>query len=260
VIKGRPAVPSDGIVWITGASSGIGRALALTLADRGFQVAVSARTGAELDRLAAERPGLIHAFPVDVTDEAAMLATGQALRARFGAVGLAVANAGLYLPTDGCLIADQTDAYRRSLDVNIMGTVHMLAACVPHMVTIRRGQIAVMASVTGYGGLPTSAAYGATKAALINMVESLWFDLTPQGIVLSVINPGFIDTPATADNPFPMPFLMPVDKAAARLAEGLARGTYEITFPRRFTYLLKLINLLPRRLYLSLTARATRRG
>jgi NAD(P)-dependent dehydrogenase (short-subunit alcohol dehydrogenase family) len=220
-------------------------------------VAITARRRAELEELAALAPQNIFAFPADVTDGAAMAEAAQAIAERFGGIGLVVANAGLYVPTDATRMSQELDAYRRSFDVNLMGVVHTLAPAIDQMVAKQSGQLAFVSSVTGYGGLPTSGAYGATKAALINLTESLWFDLTPRGIALSIINPGFIDTPATADNPFPMPFLMPVDAAAIRIADGLSRGDYEITFPRRFTYVLKMLNLLPRPLYLKLVARAT---
>ena len=115
----------------------------------------------------------------------------------------------------------------------------------------------IVSSVTGYGGLPTSAAYGPTKAALINLAESIKFDLDRKNIRTSVVCPGFVDTPATESNPFPMPFLMPVDEAAERIINGIVTGQFEITFPRRFTYGLKLLNMLPRRLYFWLVKRAT---
>ena len=120
-----------------------------------------------------------------------------------------------------------------------------------------RGQIAIVASVAGYFGLPTAAPYGASKAALINLAEALKFDFDNQGITIQVIAPGFVDTPATADNPFPMPYLMSVEKASRRLVEGLQTGRFEVTFPRRFTYALKIIRCLPYGLFFRVVASAT---
>lgn len=253
----EPVRPADGVAWITGASSGIGRALALTLAARGWRVAVTARRAQDLADLATAAAGRILPYAADVTDGAALAEVAARIRADHGPIALAIANAGVYLPADGAAIGAEVDLYRRSLDVNVMGAVHVLAAVVPDMVARGRGHVALVASVTGYGGLPTAPAYGMTKAALNNLAEGLWFDLAPKGVLVSVVNPGFVDTPATAENPFPMPFLMPVEAAATALADGLAKGRFEIAFPAPMVWLLKTINLLPRALYLRLVARAT---
>lgn len=244
-----------GIVWITGASSGIGEALARELAARGFKVAVSARSEAPLWKLAEAHPQRIFAFPADVSDAAAMAATAEKIEAHHGPIAAAVLNAGVYLPVDG--LKPDIQLFRRSFEVNVMGTVHGLAALIPRMTARRAGRILIVSSVTGYGGLPTSAAYGATKAALINMAESLKFDLDKSGVSIGVVNPGFVKTPATDVNEFPMPFLMPVEAAARRLADGLFSKRFEITFPRRFTYMLKLLQLLPYPLYFALVRRMT---
>lgn len=256
----RPVTPADGAAWITGASSGIGRALALELARRGWTVLATARNAAELAGLTASSQrlrGRIHAYPADVTDEAGMAACVARMEAERGPIAMAVLNAGIYLPVDGHALS--SEPFARSLAVNVMGTVHGLVPLIPRLLARGRGQIAIVSSVTGYGGLPTSAAYGATKAALNNMAESLWFDLVPRGVGVSVINPGFVKTPATDTNRFPMPFIIPAETAARRIARGLARGAFEITFPKRFTFALKAINrLLPRRAYLRLVAWATK--
>jgi len=251
--------PADGCAWVTGASSGLGRAIALALAAEGWTIGVSARRADELENLAREVApqgrGRIIPLPLDVTDAQAFAAAHAQLQDQAGPVALAVANAGVYLPTDG--LAIDPALYQKTFDINVMGVIHHLAAVVPGMAEKGRGQVAIVSSVTGYGGLPQAAAYGASKAALINMAQALAFDLNRRGIRVQVINPGFVDTPATADNPFPMPFLMPVDQAAARVVAGLKTGGFEVTFPRRFTWFLKLINLLPADLYLPLVARAT---
>ncbi len=244
------------VAWITGASSGIGRALALRMAASGWTVAVTARRAGELHELAAQAPaGAILPFAADVTDAAAMSAAVDGIEAQAGPIVQAVLNAGVYLP----VTAETFDAaiFRKSFDVNLMGAVNGLAPLLPRMIARRSGRIAVVASVAGYGGLPTSAAYGATKAGLINLAESLKFDLDRYGVTIQVVCPGFVETPATDDNPFPMPHLMKVEDAAARIEAGLATDAFEITFPRRFTYQLKLLQMLPYRAYFAMVARST---
>jgi len=245
--------------WITGASSGIGRALALTLARGGVAVAATARSRAGLESLAAEA-GLgaarILPAPLDVTDRAAVKAAAEAaIRVFGGPPDLAVLNAGTYLP----MMAADFDAarFRQHVEVNLMGTVHVLEALLPAYLAAGRGHIAIVSSVAGYRGLPTGAAYGATKAALINLAESLKYDLDRAGVKLQLVNPGFVKTPLTDKNDFKMPFLMPVDVAVARMIAGLQSGRFEITFPKRFTWQLKLLRLLPYRLYFGMTRRRT---
>jgi short-subunit dehydrogenase len=139
-----------------------------------------------------------------------------------------------------------------------MGAVNGIAAVLPRMIARRAGHIAIVSSVAGYRGLPSAAAYGASKAALINLAESLKPDLDKHGVRVSLVNPGFVRTPLTDRNTFPMPFLMEVDDAAAQFVAGLDKGKFEITFPRRFTFLLKLARMLPYALYFRLVKRATR--
>jgi len=257
-MSGGPAIEGIGTAWVTGASSGIGRAVALELARSGVRVAATARRADELAALAAEAAsfrGEIMSCPGDVTDAGAMASVVEEATAVLGPIDLAVLNAGLYLPVR----ADPFDlgAVRKTFDVNLTGTANCLAAVLPEMTARRSGRVVVVASVAGYGGLPNSAAYGATKAALINLAESLKFDLDLAGVAIQVANPGFVDTPATKKNPFKMPALLPVDEAAREIVRGIARGGFEITFPKRFTYVLKAIRLLPYPLYFRLVARAT---
>lgn len=253
------ALPEDGPVWITGASSGIGRELALCLAKKGWQVAATARSADKLEELSARSgslAGSIHSFPADVTDTEAMAGLCASLEASLGTPALVIANAGVYLPQDG--LAADVEAFRKSFDVNLMGTVNTILPAISAMKARGRGQIAIVASAAGYSGLPTSAAYGATKAGLMNLAEALKFDLDRAGLRLQVINPGFVDTPATKSNPFPMPHLMDVEDAAQHIVEGLEdTSSFEIAFPRKFILQLKLLKLLPYRLYFRLVARAT---
>lgn len=252
------ARPEHGIVWISGASSGIGRALALKLAGEGYKVAVTARDHEKLAELQAEASGLpggIIVLDGDVTDAEDMEHVLASIEYEHGALALAIFNAGVYLPVhaEDLKLGD----FEQSFAVNLQGVVNCLVPAVRHMKAKGQGQIAIVSSATGYGGLPTSAAYGATKAALINMAESLKFDLDKMGIRIQVINPGFVDTPATKQNDFPMPSLVSVEEAAAQISAGLKSQAFEITFPKRFTYVMKLLNLMPYSLYFWFLNRAT---
>jgi NADP-dependent 3-hydroxy acid dehydrogenase YdfG len=254
----RRVTPADGVAWITGASSGIGRGVALELARRGWTVAVSARRETELEALAAEAAGFkgrIIAHACDVTDAEGVAQAVQGIERAHGPIALAFFNAGIapYIRAPDIDLV----AFRQVVDVNIMGVVNGLAAIMPGMAARRMGQIAVNASIAGYGGLPKSAAYGATKAAMINMCEALKFDCDNLGLTLQLVNPGFVETPLTDKNDFPMPFLMKNEDAARRVCDGFATGSFEITFPRRFAYLLKAVNLLPYSLYFAVVGRLT---
>ncbi|MDA0241036.1 MAG: SDR family NAD(P)-dependent oxidoreductase [Proteobacteria bacterium] len=246
--------------WITGAGKGIGRAVALRLAKSGVKVAVSARTAADLESLAQEAElfgGRILPVALDVTDAAALEEAADHIEAALGPIDLAIFNAGSHKEMDPASF--DTAIFRELMDLNFMGTVNGIQAVIDRFRDRRRGQIAVVASIAGYRGLPTAAAYGATKAALINMCEALEPDLRRMGIGITLINPGFVRTPLTDQNDFPMPFLMEVDAAAERITRGLAKGRFEVTFPKRFTWLLKIVRCLPYWLYLPLVRWSTRR-
>jgi NAD(P)-dependent dehydrogenase (short-subunit alcohol dehydrogenase family) len=241
--------------WITGASSGIGRALALALARRGDTVIATARRADELRNLADEagrRPGRIHVAPGDVADAQGMQAVVAAAEGEVGPIDVAVLNAGIYLPVEGASF--DAAAFRKCVDVNLIGVANGLAAVLPRMVAGGRGRVALMGSLAGYGGVPASAAYGASKAGLINLAASLRMDLAPLGVIVQVINPGFIATERNAANGS-LPFLMPLDAAVDRIVAGLETERFEIAFPRRFALMLKGLNLLPYPLYFSIVSR-----
>ncbi|WEZ83454.1 SDR family NAD(P)-dependent oxidoreductase [Rhizobium sp. 32-5/1] len=252
------ARPDHGLAWVTGASSGIGRALALRLVRDGYCVVVTARDHEKLVALQheAQSLGRIIVLDGDVTDPRDMERIVSAIEYDHGRLALVVLNAGVYIPVHG------EDLYREDFEktfaVNLHGVVNCLLPAIRHMKTQGNGgQVGLVSSVTGYAGLPTSAAYGATKAALINMAESLKFDLDKIGIRIQIINPGFVETPATAQNAFEMPALISPEQAADRIAEGLRSKAFEITFPKRFTYALKFLRLLPYPTYFWLINRAT---
>lgn len=251
------ARPEDGAVWITGASTGIGAATARQLAAEGFKVYVSARSEEKLKQLAggASGGGNIVALPLDVTDRAACRRAVDAITAE-DRLAIAIFSAGTYLPVRAFDL--NYDSFDKTMAVNFGGVVNCLLPVIEAMRQDERGQIAIIASVAGYGGLKNSASYGASKAALINMAESLKFDLDPMNIKMQIVTPGFVETPLTGQNDFPMPFIMNVEAAATRIVNGLKTDGFEITFPRRFTYGLKFANLLPYPLYFWLVGEATR--
>ncbi len=251
----------DGIDWITGASSGIGRALALKLAGMGRRVVASARDEAALKALARDAeslPGSIHPLSLDITDAAAVEAAVTRIEDEIGPLALVVLNAGTHKPVAArdLKLAD----FRMLTEINLMGTLACLIAVSRPMLARERGQIAVVASVAGYFGLPSSAAYGMTKAGLINMTQALQPELAVRGITLQLVNPGFVKTPLTDKNDFPMPFLMPLDKAVDRLYLGLDSGRFEIVFPRRLAMILRLLRALPMGWALALTKRLQPKG
>jgi len=245
--------------WCTGAGKGIGRAVASKLARQGVHVAVSARSGDDLIALADEARsfgGTIEAFPVDVTDEAAMRETAGRIEDRLGPLDLVILNAGTHIPDSAATFS--VESVRTLVETNLMGTVHGLTAVLPRMMERGQGRMAVVSSVAGYRGLPGAAGYGATKAALINLCEALRPELDRAGVDLKLINPGFVRTPLTDRNDFPMPFLMEVDAAAERIVRGLDSNRFEVTFPRRFTWMLKVLRMLPYGLYFAITRRLVR--
>lgn len=241
-------------VWIIGASTGIGAATARQLLDQGAHVAISARRQSALDELAQAR---MLPLALDVTDHASVLAARDAILAAWPRIDLVLLVAGGYNE----MRADSFDlaAANRLIDLNLRGVFNCLDAVLPMLLARGGGGgIGIVGSVAGYGGLPKALVYGPTKAALINLTESLYFDLRPKGIAVYQINPGFVDTPLTKGNDFPMPQLMTAPDAARQLIRGMERGEFHIHFPRKFTNSLRLARLLPYRLYFWLIAKVTR--
>jgi short-subunit dehydrogenase len=239
--------PEDGAAWITGASGGIGMATAKRLARDGWRVYITARSNDKLMAMAAQSNGAMIAMPGDVTDPARMEEIVAHIESQEG-LALAILNAGVYIPMTAHEFNVEDAA--KHFDVNLQGVVNGLAPAMRGMIERGTGCLGIVASVAGYRGLPKAAAYGATKAALINMAEALAYDLHPAGVRISLICPGFVETDATSVNEFEMPFLMQPGDAADRIVDGLATTKFEITFPRRFSYMLKTLRFLPARAYL----------
>ncbi len=243
-------------VWVIGASTGIGAAVARDLIDAGARVALSARSR---DRLAAIAEGTDAVVaPFDVTDRAAVLAAATKVCDALGALDLVIVVAG----THSAMRADQFDRVKADqlLAVNLVGPLNCLEAVLPTLLKQRRGGIALVASVAGYRGLPQALIYGPTKAALIHLAEGLYLDLRRHGIGVYLVNPGFVDTPLTQRNDFAMPALMTAEKAARRTLDGIAAGRFETHYPRRFTGWLKLLRILPYPAYFWAVRRFTGAG
>jgi NAD(P)-dependent dehydrogenase (short-subunit alcohol dehydrogenase family) len=240
--------PDERCVWITGGGSGIGRSLALALASRGRRVVISGRNQARLEGVAAEASGTgIIPITLDVTEASALTRRVSEIEARAGPIEMAFLNAGDYSPMslddfDGAL-------FQHLIEVNYLGVVNCLQALLPVMLPRHTGQILISGSLSGYRGLPGAAPYGASKAALINMAESLRPELLRQGIRLRLINPGFVRSELTDKNDFHMPFLIDPEQAAREILKRLPKDGFEITFPTPFALIMKLMRCLPYRLY-----------
>jgi NAD(P)-dependent dehydrogenase (short-subunit alcohol dehydrogenase family) len=250
-------------VWLVGASTGIGAALARALAARGARLALSARNVERLHALAAELEapavpggaGDIVVAALDVTRAGDFERVRDALVARWGGLDVVVFNAGTYRPLRAWELTPAR--VRETLETNLLGPMDGVAAVLPQLLAQGTGAVALVGSVAGYGGLPKAVVYGPSKAALINFAETLYLDLAPRGIGVFLIDPGFVATPLTAANDFHMPALIGPDEAAAQILRGFARGEFEIHFPRRFTWAMKVLACLPRRAYFALIRRVT---
>lgn len=242
---------SNEVVWIIGASSGIGAALARELAGRGATLALSARRAEDLQNLARSLGDQHRVFPLDVVDADLMLQTSQAIKSVYGRIDRAIFLAAAYMPmTLGAL---DLPAARKLVDVNIIGALNFIHAAMPVLkAQNRKAQIALCGSVAGYIGLPNGQPYSLTKAAMINLAESLYVECGDQ-IDVKLISPGFVRTPLTDKNDFHMPMMIEPEQAAKEIADGLLSNRFEISFPKKFTLLMRVMRLLPYRLSLYLT-------
>jgi short-subunit dehydrogenase len=246
------AAPADGSAWVTGASAGLGRGVALELARRGFTVFATARRAEALAELAAQAsglPGRIRAAPGDVSDREGLAALYAGIEAQ-GPVALAVLNAG------GAFRDARDDfggpAFQRTFALNVQGVANSVNPALNAMSQRGRGQIAIVGSLIGYGGVPNAYAYGPSKAAVISLAVGLKFQAEKQGVAVQVVNPGYVKTELTASNRYSMPFLLECDAAARRICDGMARGGFEIRFPLRLALLARLAQSLPYPLFFAL--------
>lgn len=241
----------DKVIWIIGASSGIGEALARELASRGAVLALSARRKDTLEKLKDSLRADQHKiFALDVSDADVVTRTAGAIRAALGRIDSVIFLAASYTP----MKLENLDlaVTRQMIDVNLAGAFHVVHAVLPILKDQSAGQIALCGSVAGYIGLPGGQPYSATKAAIINLAESLRAEL-PKKIDIKLISPGFVRTELTDKNDFYMPMIIEPEKAAKAIADGLLQTRFEVHFPKRFTYLLKLLCLLPYHLALKIT-------
>ncbi|WP_409525824.1 SDR family NAD(P)-dependent oxidoreductase [Nitrincola sp. MINF-07-Sa-05] len=248
------------LVWITGGGTGIGRSTALSLSESGARVIISGRTENALKAVADESVAQHHSGSViplvlDMTDQVAVGQAVELIEAEYGKLDLALLCAGNHqsMPVDRF----SATTCRELMEVNYFGVMNALDALLPRMLARDSGVLGVVASVAGYRGLPTAAAYGGSKAALINACEALATELRGTGVHLSLINPGFVRTPLTDKNSFPMPFLIEADDAASAILKGLQRKRFEIAFPWTFVLQLKIMRLLPYFIYLPLIRKVT---
>jgi short-subunit dehydrogenase len=235
---------SNARVWVVGASSGIGAEVARQLVRRGARVAVSARSRSALEEVSG---GDMLVVPLDVTDHAAVGAAAEQVTAELGGIDVLVAAAGHWQQTTPGEL--DVDTYATHVSVNLLGMVACISAVLPDMRARGSGSVVGIASVAGYRGIPGAEAYGPTKAAQINLLEALRAGLRGSGVTVQTVCPGFVDTPMTEHNAFPMPFMVPSHRAATTITDGIESGKAEIVFPWQMAVLMKTTRLVPIRLW-----------
>ena len=243
-------------IWITGASSGIGKALAEKFALEGWQVAVSARRKEILDRMANNQN--ISSFPLDVTNQDQIKNVFSKIINDFGSLDLCVFSSGTYDPKLEQEINIKQNKF--VMETNFFGVLYCIKSVEKYFKDKRDGHISIVSSVAAYRGLPNSSGYGPSKAALTNLAESLYFDFKKYNVRVSLVSPGFIKTDLTDKNEFPMPFIKSTDFAAKKMFNGLTKSTaFEIHFPKALTLLLKFLRIIPYKVYLFLISRFVKR-
>ena len=235
-------------VWITGASSGIGRELAIQLASQNVEIYASARRFDELQILSSINNN-IHSINLDVSKIKDVRKKTKFFFEDGNFPDLVILNAGVSRLFTLDKIDEKHQDIIDSMDTNYFGVINCLSVILPRMIERKKGHIAIMSSVAGYRGLPNSVAYSPTNAALINLVEIMRSELSPLGINISVINPGFVDTDATKVNKFRMPSMVSVEFAARKIIRDLVKLKYEVAFPFMFTFFIKFLRILPNTLY-----------
>jgi len=243
-------------IWITGASSGIGKSVAEKFANEGWKVAVSARRKELLDEL-AKNPNIV-SFPLDVTNRDQINEVFKNILDYFGDLDICLFSSGTYEPKDEQNI--DPDKIKNVINVNFLGVIDCVKSVEGYFKDRKSGHISIVSSIAGYRGLPNSSGYGPSKAALTNFSESIYFDFKKFGVRVSVVSPGFIKTPLTDKNEFPMPFLKTPEYAAEKIFSGLVKSSaFEIHFPKGLTLILKFLRILPYKLYLFLVDKLVKR-
>ena len=243
-------------IWITGASSGIGRAVAEKFAHEGWKVAISARRKEILDQIAANNN--IESFPLDVTNEKSCKSVFEEIIQKFNGLDICFFCSGTYDPKKEQELNLEQNKF--VMNVNYFGTLNCVKAVEKYFKEKKDGHISIVSSIAGYRGLPNSSGYGPSKAALTNFAESIYFDFKKFNVRVSVVSPGFIKTPLTDKNEFPMPFLRSPEFAAKQVYKGLVKSkSFEIHFPKQLTLSLKFLRILPYKFYLFLVDKLVKR-
>lgn len=240
----------DRVVLMTGASSGIGRSVAIELGREGARVALVARREDQLDDVAREvraAGGETLVLPADVSDRDAAARTVEATLREWGQIDTVIANAGVGVTRPAHKL--RIDDVETMIRVNYLGAVYVVLAALPPMVERKSGHVVGVSSLAAYRGLPGSAGYSASKAALSAFLESMRIDLRPHGVLVTTVHPGFVRTPMTDKNKFPMPFIMDVDKAARIMVQGIKAGRSEVNFPWQLAGIMKAVRRIPNAVY-----------
>jgi len=243
-------------IWITGGSTGIGKALAIKFANKGWNVAISARRENLLQEISSNHEN-IHGFPVDVTDKIKCKQTFEQIRNKFENIDICFFSTGTWDPKKEKDI--DVEQIENVFKVNFFGTLNSIKAVEEYFKNRKMGTITIVSSIAGYRGLPNSTGYGPSKSALNNLAESLYFDFKRSNVRVCLVSPGFIKTPMTDKNDFKMPFLKTTDYAAEKIYDGLVnKNIFEIHFPKSLTLILKILSFLPSSIYFSLVGKMTK--
>ena len=238
------------VIWITGGSSGIGKALAYKFANEGWQVALSARREELLNEISRSNNN-IHSFPLDVLNVEKCKEVFNKIVSKFKNIDIAVFSTGIHDPNSERKL--NLESIRKIMETNFFGTINSVNSIYNYFKDKKSGHISIVSSVAGYRGLPMAGAYCASKSALISYAESLYFEMIRFNVRVSVVNPGFIKTPMTDQNPFPMPMIVSAEFAAEEMFKGLTKSnSFEIHFPKKFTFIMKILKIMPNWLYLKL--------
>jgi len=245
------------VIWITGASSGIGKAVATKFAKNGWIVAASARRENLLNEL-KEINENIYPFPLDVTDIDKCKLVASSIINQFKNIDVCLFGTGMHDPKSEKKF--NLEKVREIMEVNYFGTMNSINSIYDYFSEKKNGQISIISSVAGYRGLPAAGAYCASKAALTSFAESLNFDMQMKNVRVSLVSPGFIKTPMTDQNEFPMPMIKTPEFAANEIYKGLTmKKSFEIHFPKAFTYFLKFLQILPSSIYFKLVSKGMKK-
>ena len=243
-------------IWITGGSTGIGKALAIKFSKEGWNVIISARRENLIKEISNDYEN-IHSFPLDVTDKLQCKKVFEQIRDKFDNIDICFFSTGTWDPKREKDI--DVDQIENVFKVNFFGTLNSIKAVEEYFKNKKKGTISIVSSIAGYRGLPNSTGYGPSKSALNNLAESLYFDFKRYNVKVCLVSPGFIKTPMTDKNDFKMPFLKSSEYAADKIYEGLVnRDVFEIHFPKSLTVILKILSLLPIKLYFAIIRKLTK--